>query len=228
MVVTIGHARILKEKRGVNPELKSTFNGVGLRKKYVIHSLEVILIRPETPKGTKSYLQVKVSSSDFENRKLVHMIVECPNCNGSVEVSAALAGQTITCPHPKCSGQFYLPQELFSSKAGSPPTVPKRTSSELRNAILITFSSVPVLIIGRLISRALIPIHPGDEVEKAMFELFGPAWLPFSAVYLLGCSLWSKAKGYSWIVGFLLGFFCFLIGLLVIMVLPDRRKESDS
>ncbi|MBI3418320.1 MAG: hypothetical protein HY043_23780 [Verrucomicrobia bacterium] len=47
------------------------------------------------------------------------MILECPHCKQSVEVSKDWAGQTIACPYPKCAREFLVPPELFAATSMS-------------------------------------------------------------------------------------------------------------
>jgi uncharacterized membrane protein HdeD (DUF308 family) len=46
-------------------------------------------------------------------------------------------------------------------------------------------------------------------------------------LYINGCASYAKLKGYRRAVGFLLGFFTDIIGLFVLILLPDRHTEAD-
>jgi len=44
----------------------------------------------------------------------------------------------------------------------------------------------------------------------------------YAVLLLMGMAAWAKAKGYDPFYGIVLGLFCSFMGLVILMILPDR------
>lgn len=66
-----------------------------------------------------------------------------------------------------------------------------------------------------------------NEAETALIGLI-LAIIGFigSVAYLVGCWLYAKSKGYSGALGLILGLF--IIGILILAVLPDKTKNNQK
>ncbi len=93
----------------------------------------------------------------------------------------------------------------------------------LKKAYLIIFMSFIWLIVGGL-GFDLVNPPKGSRLE----DLIGWTLLiGFGVIFLTGTAVWAGAKGYSRIIGVLLGWLGPL-GLLVLVFLPDRTLGASS
>lgn len=67
----------------------------------------------------------------------------------------------------------------------------------------------------------------GEKLGTAGIILFTLLALVGAGFYLWGCCSWAKGKGYSGVYGFLLGMLS-ILGLLILLVLPDKYKLDKN
>ena len=92
------------------------------------------------------------------------------------------------------------------------------TDQRAANLRMAAIWVVLALLVGPLLSRFVVPNLAADIRQTAALAAYGLSVLLMAA----GCAFLARAKGYSPLFG-LLGI-GYIIGLLVVAVLPDKSK----
>jgi CHASE2 domain-containing sensor protein len=95
----------------------------------------------------------------------------------------------------------------------------------LPKAYAITGSSVLVLILGGILTGILHDPKDPNNLATLCFQITCGA---FVVLFLTGMAVWAGAKGWHPIIGVLLGLFCSLIGLAILLFLPDKSAKSNA
>jgi|GEM_PF-5149646 len=95
----------------------------------------------------------------------------------------------------------------------------------LPKAYAITGASVLVLILGGVLTGLLYDPKDPNNLAMLCFRITCGAT---AIIYLLGMAVWAGAKGWHPIIGVLLGLFCSLIGLVILLFLPDRSAQRGA
>jgi hypothetical protein len=99
----------------------------------------------------------------------------------------------------------------------------------MKRAYFIIAMSLAFLILGAIAVNAIAEAIKGDKVRQEQFlNVAVPGLLlGFTGLLLWGTATWAAAKGYSPVLGILLGWLG-PIGLLILVFLSDKSSESRS
>jgi hypothetical protein len=96
------------------------------------------------------------------------------------------------------------------------------------NAYLLLFGSFGWFLGFAWLARYAASVL-GATSEDLSGQLLFLVWLlVFASLFVTGSALWAGAKGYKPAVGAVLGFPCNPVGLMAIMLLPDKSLASDK
>jgi hypothetical protein len=94
----------------------------------------------------------------------------------------------------------------------------------LPKAYALIFGGILTLVVGGLLTHLLL----GLGAEHYANLVFRTACLAFVLLFLSGTAYWAGAKGWNPAVGVMLGLFCSLFGLVILMLLPDKSVHSED